>query len=73
MKWITKDCFGNEKVWYSQDVIERIKGKCNYVAYTYHCDNCDGCGYYDGCNDKECGTYQTLQVLEFLDEVDNAK
>lgn len=25
MKWTKTDCFGNKQVWYSEDVIERIK------------------------------------------------
>jgi hypothetical protein len=37
------------------------------VAYACHCDNCDGCGYYSGCGDTECGTYQALKSLELLD------
>ena len=28
MKWITKDYRGNTKVWYSEDVIEKIKLYC---------------------------------------------
>lgn len=71
MKWVKEDVRHNKQVWYSEDVIERIKGKCNYVAYACHCDNCDGVGYYEGCKDTECGTYQALQILEFLNEVEN--
>ena len=28
MKWTTKDCYGNTKTWYSEDVIEEIKQRC---------------------------------------------
>lgn len=34
MKWITKDYQGNKKVWYSANIIEKIKNiceKCNYL------------------------------------------
>lgn len=29
MKWTTKDCYGNTKTWYSEDVIEKIKKNLN--------------------------------------------
>lgn len=70
MKWITTDYKGNKKVWYSEDVINKIKGMCNYVLYACHCDNCDGVGYYDGCVDTECGTYQAMKIIEYLKEVE---
>lgn len=28
MKWITTDYKGNKKVWYSEDVINKIKERC---------------------------------------------
>ena len=45
-----------------KQIVERLK----QVAYACHCDNCDGCGYYSGCGDTECGTYQALKSLELL-------
>lgn len=71
MKWITTDYKGDKVEWYSADVIEDIKGRCNFVAYACHCDCCDGCGYYNGCKDIECGTYQALKILELLNKEDN--
>ena len=68
MKWTKEDIYGNKEIWYSQDVIENIKGKCNYVVYACHCDNCDGCGYYNGCQDTECGTYQAFKILELIEK-----
>lgn len=46
-----------------KQIVENLK----QVAYAGHCDNCDGCGYYNGCSDTECGTYQALKSLELLD------
>lgn len=46
-----------------KQIVENLK----QVAYACHCDNCDGCGYYNGCSDTECGTYQALKSLELLD------
>ena len=38
MKWIKQDIYGNEQVWYSQDVIDQIKG---YIEdYKSNCDKC---------------------------------
>ena len=31
------------------------------------CDNCDGVGYYDGCQDVKCGDYQARKCLELLE------
>ena len=34
MKWIKKDIYGNEQIWYSDDVIEKIyqiAKECNYL------------------------------------------
>lgn len=36
MKWIKKDCYGNEQVWYSGDVIEEIKSICNQNGLIEH-------------------------------------
>ena len=56
---------------YCQDctdcLLKRIVENLRQVAYACHCDNCDGCGYYSGCGDTECGTYQALKSLELLD------
>lgn len=70
MKWIIKDVNGTEKIWYSNDVIDKIKENLNSVAFACHCDNCDGCGYYNGCRDTECGTYQAIKCLELLESED---
>lgn len=48
-------------------VMKQIVKNLKQVAYACHCDNCDGCGYYSGCSDTECGTYQALKSLELLD------
>ena len=47
-------------------VMKQIVENLRQVAYACHCDNCDGCGYYSGCSDTECGTYQALKSLYLL-------
>lgn len=47
--------------------LKQIVENLRQVAYAGHCDSCDGCGYYNGCGDTECGTYQALKSLELLD------
>lgn len=48
-------------------LLKQIAENLRQVAYACHCDSCDGCGYYNGCGDTECGTYQALKSLELLD------
>jgi len=36
MKWIKQDIYGNEQIWYSGDVIEKIKEECLNNALLYH-------------------------------------
>lgn len=66
MKWVIKENNGTQKVWYSGDVIERIRKRMRKVLNASQCDNCDGCGYFSGCSDKECGTYQAYKVMELI-------
>jgi hypothetical protein len=64
------DCLNTKEIacLYRTDcVMKQIVENLRQVAYAYHCDNCDGCGYYSGCGDSECGTYQALKSLELLD------
>lgn len=65
------NCYGHTGNCDCQDctdcVLKRIVENLRQIAYACHCDNCDGCGYYNGCSDTECGTYQALKSLELLD------
>lgn len=54
------------KIWYSKDIIDKIKASIEPVLLAGHCDNCDGCGYVNGCNDFECGMYQANKIWELL-------
>lgn len=36
------------------------------VANAGNCQRCDGCGYFEGCNDQECGTYAAHKSLDLL-------
>lgn len=39
MKWVTKDIYGNEKIWISSDVIDKIKKFClDEINYFNHDD-----------------------------------
>lgn len=67
MKWVKQDIYGNEQIWYSSDVIEKIKEMIlkNIPADT--CSRCDGCGYYDGCGDKHCAVYQANEIIKLIE------
>ena len=36
------------------------------VVNAGNCQRCDGCGYFEGCNDQECGTYAAYKSLDLL-------
>ena len=36
------------------------------VANAGNCQRCDGCGYFEGCCDQECGTYAAYKSLDLL-------
>lgn len=57
MKWVTKDFQGNKKVWYSEDVILKIReyATAGVIGYKYGAQN-----EYHSCED----------ILDFLNEVD---
>ena len=48
-------------------LLKQIVENLRQVVYAGLCGECDGCGYYNGCSDTECGTYQALKSLELLD------
>ena len=73
MKWIIKDIKGTEKTWYSGDVIEKIQKRMRKIINAGHCNNCDGCGYFSGCDYKECGTYQAYKVMDLIKKEGEAK
>ena len=56
MKWTTKDCYGNTKTWYSEDVIEKIRKIINV--------------FENDCKGKVCNCL-CCSILELLNEVDN--
>lgn len=37
MKWIKQDFYDNHQVWYSEDVINKIKDICNIYKDKEHC------------------------------------
>ena len=64
MKWVTKDYKGNQKVWYSGDVIEKIY---NY-AKVYICANCTTDSKCVQKNSK-CGYKQIIDEIESEDQM----
>ena len=58
MKWKTKDCKGNIQVWYSEDIILRIRemATAGFISYKYGAQN-----EYHSCKD----------ILNYLNEVDH--
>ena len=70
MKWVRKDYKGNPQVWYSGDVIEKIKNMIIKNVRNDQCSRCDGCGYYDGCYDKSCAFYQLHKIIELIESED---
>lgn len=55
------------KVWYSADVIEKIEKHADTALQTYQCNNCDGIGYYEGCMDEKCATYQLIKIIDIIE------
>lgn len=46
-----------------------LKQIANYLLKVVNedtCNNCDGCGYFEGCLDESCGTYAAQKCLELL-------
>ena len=66
MKWITKDCYGNTRVWYSEDVIENLKQECSECIQQYINND------YPPEFDKyiKGGVIIAQKVIDFLNEVD---
>ena len=66
MKWIKQDIYSNEQVWYSQDIIDQIKG---YIEdYQSNCDKCtdnrccSSCFYGSACDLGD-------EILDILDNL----
>lgn len=73
MKWITTDYKGNKKVWYSEDVINRIKEisqKSNMPScMDVYCD-CEHCHDDVTENGNRCMQYGLQKIFKLLNEVD---
>lgn len=66
MKWIKQDIYGNKQVWYSQDIIDQIKG---YIEdYKSNCDKCtdnrccSSCFWGSACDLSD-------EILDMLDNI----
>ena len=62
MKWV-KD----GKTWYSADVIKKIEKHANIALAANCCNRCDGVGYYEGCMDINCATYQMNKIMDIIE------
>lgn len=58
----------DNKVWYEESLIERIKELIEPVIVMNTCDNCDGVGYGDGCEDISCGFYAACEIYKAIKE-----
>lgn len=65
MKWITTDYQGNKKVWYSKDVIEKIRPALELYANSWVDPKVYPNLHYDNKTAQE--------VLDFLNELDGFK
>ena len=48
-------------------VLKRIVENLKTCLEDNTCDNCDGVGYYDGCQDIKCAVYQARKCIEMLE------
>lgn len=69
MKWVV-DKIGKTQVWYSGDVIRKIESMILKNIPQDICNNCDGCGYKNGCGDKHCAVYQANKIIELIQKED---
>lgn len=58
----------NNKIWYEESLIERIKELIKPVIVMNTCNNCDGVGYGDGCEDISCGNYAAHEIYKAIEE-----
>lgn len=63
-----------EEAYKYRQALEEIREIAKAVIVASNCSNCDGVGYYDGCEDVTCGDYATRKIFEKINEVlnDNA-
>ena len=54
----------DNKIWYEAELIDKIKDLIKPVIIMNTCDNCDGVGYGDGCQDISCGTYAAYEIYK---------
>ena len=63
------DCWANPDTWcenVEDCTTKKIINNLETVLRGDLCNNCDGCGYAEGCGDIDCGTYQANKSLELL-------
>lgn len=72
MIWRTTDYKGNKKVWYSEDVIEKIKGIAQKSDMPSCMDvdcNCESCHDKVTENGTRCMQYGLQKILKIINEV----
>ena len=47
--------------------LKQIVEKCNTAYFHYLCNNCDGVGYDEGCQDENCAFFILMQMRNFLE------
>lgn len=63
-RWLEKETGTPEK---GHTIISQVIERLKMVSNANLCQNCDGCGYEEGCQDETCGTYQARKCLELLE------
>lgn len=58
--YISVDGFSWNKLVVPSDIIKALQN----IAYSGQCNNCDGCGYTEGCQDTNCAVYIANKALE---------
>lgn len=67
MRWETENYKGDRQVWYSEDVIEKIKTILNNFHKNFYGSCCD-CEYND-CED-DCAKYHIELIEQIIQEVE---
>ena len=72
MKWVTKDYKGNQQVWYSEDVIEKIKENVIWLIALSNDTDYANPNYLGGIGLLQHNLRVTAnEILNFINEVEN--
>ena len=46
---------------------KNIEKHADTALQSNQCNNCDGIGYYEGCMDEKCATYQLIKIMNIIE------